>query len=115
MLADAGSPRAAILPVLGDVAFAAIAEGRDAEAANGLTVAAVPEDFPVLARRAGESVNAALSNRSGCHLAPAETGSRSAYGKHGKHMVSTISPSLSIPGNLTTGKNAYFSLLYRSG
>ena len=58
MLADAGPARAAILAILGDVALAAIAEGGDAEAANGLPVAAIPKDFPVLARRAGERVNA---------------------------------------------------------
>ena len=76
MLAYAGSARAAILPVLRDVALAAIAERGDAEAANGLTVASIPKDFPVLARRAGEGVNAGLGNRSGRHVAPLETGSR---------------------------------------
>ena len=60
MLADAGPARAAVLPILGDVAFAAIAEGGDAEAANGLPVTAVPEDFPVFVRRADKRVNTGL-------------------------------------------------------
>ena len=84
MLADARPPRAPILPILGDVALPAIAERGDAEAANGLAVAAIPKDFAVLVRRAGESVNAALGNRSGRHFAPLNPA-------HGQHMVSTVS------------------------
>jgi hypothetical protein len=113
MLTDARPPRAPILPILGDIAFSAIAERGDAETANGLAVAAIPKDFAVLVRRAGESVNAAFGNRSGRHFAPLEPGSRSAYGKHGKRMVSTISPSLSISGNVAVAKSEYISIFYR--
>jgi hypothetical protein len=73
VLAYAGSARAPILPVLGDVALAAIAERGDAEAANGLTVASIPKNFPVLARRASKGVNARFGDRSGRHVAPLET------------------------------------------
>jgi hypothetical protein len=42
VLANPRPPRAAILAILGDVALAAIPEGRDAEPAHGLTMAAIP-------------------------------------------------------------------------
>ena len=70
------------------LALAAIAESGDAEAANGLPMAAVPKDFPVLVRRADQIVNAGLGDVSGRHRASLNSGSRKAYGKRGKHMVS---------------------------
>jgi hypothetical protein len=76
MLADTGPARAAILPILGDVALAPIAERDDAEPANGPSVAAIPENFSVFARRAGQRVNADLGDGPVAILRPSKSGLR---------------------------------------
>jgi len=84
MLANAGPARAAVFPILGDVALATIAEGGDAETANGFPVAAIPKDFRSLLAGQVSASTLLLVIGPVAMLRPSKPAC-------GQHMVSTVS------------------------